>query len=178
MATSVLILPGYQDSGAEHWQTLWERENPDFKRVIQRDWEHPNCQEWVEKLEEAVAEAGEDVILVAHSLSCLVIAHWDAQKMHSSIKGALLVAPPDSNSIVFPTSVEGFESTPMGLLDFPSIIIASTNDPYASLSYSQSLAKAWGSALVNIGEKGHINSASDLGSWEEGSAYLGQIRRA
>lgn len=178
MATSVLILPGYQDSGAEHWQTLWERENPDFKRVIQSDWEHPICKEWVAKLEEAVAEAGEDVILVAHSLACLVVAHWDAQKMHSSIKGALLVAPPDSTSSVFPTAAEGFEKTPMGLLDFPSIIIASTNDPYASIDYAKSLAKAWGSALVNVGDKGHINSASDIGTWEEGNAYLGQLRRA
>lgn len=178
MATSVLILPGYQDSGAEHWQTLWERENPDFKRVIQSDWEHPICKEWVAKLEEAVAEAGEDVILVAHSLACLVVAHWDTQKMHSSIKGALLVAPPDSTSAVFPTAAEGFEKTPMGLLDFPSIIIASTNDPYASIDYAKSLAKAWGSALVNVGDKGHINSASDIGTWEEGNAYLGQLRRA
>lgn len=178
MATSVLILPGYQDSGAEHWQTLWERENPDFKRVIQSDWEHPICKEWVAKLEEAVAEAGEDVILVAHSLACLVVVHWDAQKMHSSIKGALLVAPPDSTSAVFPTAAEGFEKTPMGLLDFPSIIIASTNDPYASIDYAKSLAKAWGSALVNVGDKGHINSASDIGTWEEGNAYLGQLRRA
>jgi len=178
MATSVLILPGYQGSGDEHWQTFWERENPDFKRVIQRDWDHPICKEWIEKLEEEVAQAGEEVVLVAHSLACLVIAHWDAQKMHSSIKGALLVAPPDPNSDVFPSSVEGFETTPMGLFDFPSIIIASTNDPYASLSYAQGLAKAWGSALVNVGDKGHINRFSDIGSWEEGYAYLGQLRRA
>ncbi len=178
MATSVLILPGYQDSGAEHWQTLWEKENPDFKRVIQNDWEHPVCEEWVKTLEKAVAEAGEDVILVAHSLACLVIAHWDAQKIHSSIKGALLVAPPDPHSAVFPSAAQGFENTPMGLLDFPSIIIASTNDPYATIDYAKSLSKAWGSALVNVGDKGHINSASDIGSWEEGNAYLGQLRRA
>ena len=178
MATSVLILPGYQGSGDEHWQTFWERENPDFKRVIQRDWENPICKEWVDTLESAVAEAGEEVILVAHSLSCLVIAHWDAQKLHSSIKGAILVAPPDPTSSVFPTAAEGFETTPMALFDFPSIIIASSNDPYASIAYAQSLAKAWGSAFVNVGDKGHINSISDIGSWEEGYAYLGQLRRA
>jgi predicted alpha/beta hydrolase family esterase len=66
----------------------------------------------------------------------------------------------------------------MGLLDFPSIIIASTNDPYATIDYAKSLAKAWGSAFVNVGDKGHINSASDIGSWEEGNAYLGQLQRA
>lgn len=178
MATSVLILPGYQGSGDMHWQTFWERENPDFKRVIQRDWENPICEEWVATLEDAIAQAGEDVILVAHSLACLTVAHWDAQKIHSSIKGALLVAPPDPTSAVFPTNVIGFEKTPMGLLDFPSIIIASSNDPYGSLSYAQNLAKAWGSAFVNVGEKGHINSFSDIGSWDEGYAYLGQLRRA
>jgi len=176
MATSVLILPGYQGSGETHWQTLWEKENPQFKRVIQRDWENPIRKEWVATLENAVAKAGEDVILVAHSLACLTVAHWNAQKMHSSISGALLVAPPDPKATAFPRSVEGFETTPLNVFNFPSIIVASSNDPYGSLSYAQELAKACGSAFVNVGEKGHINSFSDIGAWEEGYTYLNQLR--
>jgi uncharacterized protein len=33
----VLILPGLDNSGPEHWQTHWQKQNPHFVRVEQRD---------------------------------------------------------------------------------------------------------------------------------------------
>ncbi|PYM48393.1 MAG: hypothetical protein DME16_11120, partial [Candidatus Rokuibacteriota bacterium] len=39
--TPVLVLPGYGDSGPEHWQSLWEAEDPACRRVVQRDWMLP-----------------------------------------------------------------------------------------------------------------------------------------
>lgn len=109
MTSTVLILPGFGSSGVEHWQSLWEAANPQFKRVNQRDWEHPVCEEWVEALEKAVKEAGSEVILVAHSLACLVVAHW-ASKPHKSIKAALLVAPPDAARTSFPKWQKGLKT--------------------------------------------------------------------
>lgn len=167
MQTKVLILPGFGNSADEHWQSLWEDAHPDFIRVQQRDWEHPICEEWVGALEEALVRAGTDVILVAHSMACLVVAHI-AQKKYRSIRGAFLVAPPDATSPYFPSSAVGFEKTPLHAFDFPSMMIASTNDKYATLAYAKKLARSWGSAFVNIGAKGHINALSDLGFWDEG----------
>lgn len=89
---------GFGSSGVEHWQSLWEAANPQFKRVNQRDWEHPVCEEWVEALEKAVKEAGSEVIIVAHSLACLVVAHF-ASKSHRRIKAALLVASDASRGL-------------------------------------------------------------------------------
>ena len=177
MATSVLILPGYQGSGETHWQTYWEKKHPDFKRIEQNDWDHPICDEWVQNVEIAVKNAGKDVIIVAHSIGCLVVAHWAATAHHSLIKGALIVAPPNPKEAAFPSIAEGFEHTPLQPFHFPSIIVASSNDPYASLAYSKHIADAWGSSLVNVGEKGHINTASNLGLWEEGLRFLEQLRR-
>lgn len=176
MTPSVLILPGYQGSGETHWQTHWEKKHPDFKRVQQRDWDHPIAEEWVEALEATLKQLDEPVYLVVHSMGCLTLAHWAATKNHTPIRGALIVAPPDPKEPAFPSIAEGFEQTPMHTFDFPSIIIASSNDPYASLEYSQALAKAWGSTLINVGEKGHINTASNLGLWEEGLHYLEKLR--
>ena len=51
MLTTVLILPGIGNSGSDHWQSLWEKTHPSFQRIQQRDWEHPNCGEWVETLD-------------------------------------------------------------------------------------------------------------------------------
>jgi len=171
MQPSVLILPGYQGSGETHWQTLWEKENASFMRVEQRDWERPNAKEWVSKLEETLQHCDKPVILVAHSIACLVVAHWAAQE-HRPIKGALIVAPPNPEESLFPSTAEGFDQTPMERFNFPSILLASSNDPYASFAYSQRLAKAWGSKLIDMGKCGHLNTESNLGKWEDGYVYL------
>jgi len=176
MNTSVLILPGFGSSGAEHWQSFWERKHPDFQRVGQRDWEHPVCEEWVNALEKAIQEAGTEVIIVAHSLACLVVAHW-ASKPHQAIKAALLVAPPDATCSSFPKEALGFENTPLRAFDFPSIVVASTNDEYATIAYAQTLSSAWRSAFVNVGAYGHINANSALGFWDEGFALLEKLRQ-
>jgi len=175
MKTTVLILPGFGSSGTEHWQSFWERKHPDFKRIEQRDWEHPVCEEWVEALAKAVEKVDSEVILVAHSLACLVVAHW-ASKPHKSIKAALLVAPPDASQDSFPEVAKGFENTPLMPFDFPSILVASTNDEYASIEYAHTVATAWGSAFVNVGACGHINAKSALGFWDEGFALLEKLR--
>jgi len=100
MRQNVLILPGFGSSGPAHWQSLWEGANPDFKRVEQRDWEHPVCEEWVHALEKALEECDAEVILVAHSLACLVVAQW-ANRPHKCIKGALLVLHPIRQALIF-----------------------------------------------------------------------------
>ena len=171
MRPLVVTLPGYQGSTAMHWQTLWEQKHPFFLRAEQRDWDHPVAEEWADQLEKTLQQCEEPVILVTHSIGCLVLAHW-ANRPHTPIKSALIVAPPDPNASAFPSDAQGFEQTPMIPFEFPSIILASANDPYASLEYSHHLAQAWGSRFVNLGALGHINLQSNLGAWEEGYAYL------
>lgn len=175
MSSPVLILPGIGNSGPQHWQSLWEQANPDFLRVQQRDWNNPACAEWVATLEAAVKLAGPQVVLVAHSLACLTIAHW-AAKPHAPVAGALLVAVPDRNGPNWPAEISGFGDTPMLPLPFPSIVVISDNDPYGSPSQSGQLARAWGSRIVHIGNRGHINADSGLGAWAEGFGLLRQLR--
>jgi len=38
---SVLIHPGLNGSGPDHWHSHWEQAFPDFVRVQQADWGHP-----------------------------------------------------------------------------------------------------------------------------------------
>ena len=176
MSPTVLTLPGINGSGPQHWQSLWEQAHPDFQRVQQRDWDHPDCAEWTTVLETAVRNAGPQVVLVAHSLACLVIAHW-AASAHSPIKAALLVAPPDCNGPNFPKEAIGFTATPAQAFGFPSTVVISDNDPYGSTEHATRVAKAWGSNVVNIGHFGHINADSGLGDWPQGLELLNQLRR-
>ena len=133
MATPILILPGINNSGPAHWQTLWERRLPQARRVVERDWDHPDRGEWVAALDRAVAEAGPAPILVAHSLGCLQVVHWAAHGARH-IGAALLVAPPDPDAPGFPDVVTGFSPLPLVPLPFPSALVASTNDPSGALA--------------------------------------------
>jgi uncharacterized protein len=170
---SLFILPGIGNSGPEHWQTRWERHNPEFKRVQQYDWDSPDRAEWVATLEATVGATQGEVVLVAHSLACLVVAHWANQtrSLHR-IKAALLVAVPDPEGSHFPREAHGFSPVPLQPLGFPSLVVASSNDPYANLKYAERCARAWGARFREIGARGHINSQSGLGNWFEGFELL------
>jgi predicted alpha/beta hydrolase family esterase len=128
----------------------------------------------VAALERAVAEVGPDTILAAHSLGCLQVAHW-AQGTRRSVRGALLVAPPDPESPSFPDVIQGFRPLPRGRLPFPSVLVASHDDPYGSFAFGSKLAADWGSALVDAGCCGHINAASGLGDWAFGQQCLQRL---
>jgi predicted alpha/beta hydrolase family esterase len=175
MFSTVLILPGIGNSGPLHWQTLWEKSHPDFMRVQQRDWDNPVCEEWAAALEAAAKRAGPQVVLVAHSLACLTIAHW-AARPHAPVAGALLVAVPDQHGPNWPGQIVGFGDTPMPQFDFPSTVVISSDDPYASVEHTEQLARAWGSRVVHIGKRGHINADSGLGEWNAGYDLLEQLR--
>jgi predicted alpha/beta hydrolase family esterase len=175
--TRVLILPGLYSSGPEHWQSRWEAEHPGFVRVEQRDWETPDRREWVETLDRAITGVAADpspVVLVAHSLGCCLVAHWAAAH-RGPIRGALLVAPSDVEAAGFPAGPTGFAPMPIAPLPFPSLLVASTDDPYLPLSRAEHFAQCWGSRLEVLGPLGHINSASGLGSWPAGFAILREL---
>ena len=175
MTPIILIVPGLGSSGPEHWQTLWGQQHPAFERVEQRDWETPVCSDWVAKLDETVMQhRPENVVLVAHSLACITVAFW-AKQHKRPIKAALLVAPADSEAAGFPEGTTGFAPIPLEPLPFPSVVVASTNDPYVTEARAMQLAQAWGSDFVSIGEAGHINTDAGFGAWEEGLALLKRL---
>lgn len=179
MNTTTLILPGLFNSGPDHWQSHWERLDASCRRVVQADWDAPHCLDWVRTLDDAIATAAGDVVLVAHSSSCALVSHWAARASElqlGRVRGALLVAPSDPDGPNYPDGPSGFSPMPLGPLPFPSILVASTNDMYVSLAQARSYAFAWGSRLVVIGAAGHINSESGLGRWLDGYALLRELR--
>ncbi len=172
--STILILPGIGGSGQKHWQTLWEREYG-FTRIEQRDWETPIRADWVANIQKVVSKYDpKDVILVGHSAVCGAIVEW-TQQYPTKIKGALLVAPADPEAETFPTGATGFTPVPLFKLSFPSIVVASSDDYYVTLDRAKQFAEAWGSALINIGNAGHINVASGFGKWNAGLEILKKL---
>ena len=66
---------------------------------------------------------------------------------------------------------------PLDRLPFPSIVVASTDDPYVTLERARQFAERWGSRLVTVADAGHINGQSGLGDWPAGFALLQELRR-
>ncbi len=75
-ATLVLTIPGLGNSGPDHWQTRWEAQRPDCRRVELGMWDAPYRNTWVNQLNLAIHCARAPVVLAAHSLGCLTVAWW------------------------------------------------------------------------------------------------------
>ncbi len=203
-----LILPGWQNSGPDHWQSLWEAEHG-YQRVMQHDWMHPLRGDWITRLEDHLLsikehsvqniqrleaqnayktaskpsahlkqntshnEPAKDVLLIAHSLGCHLVAAWAAlSKQTHRIKGALLVAPPDARREDFPQEMKSWRSPVLQKLPFPSICVISSTDPFCDVQTGKVMAKAWGSEQFELGARGHINADSGLRDWPLGKGLL------
>lgn len=170
---TILLIPGYGDSGPGHWQSLWEASLRYTKRVQMPNWNFPHRADWVEALDTAIREASQEAppILVAHSLGCLAVAHW-ARSYQRPVHGALLVAPLDVERRDALEVVRDFAPIPFFGLPFRSHVVASSNDPHTSIERSREIADAWDSEFTNLGPRGHIDGASGFGEWPRGEAFL------
>jgi hypothetical protein len=166
----LLIVPGLGGSGPDHWQSRWEELDPACLRVEMPDWDRPELAAWVATLARAVASAKTPPVIVAHSLGCLAVAHW--ARSGGIARAALLVAVPDPSAPSFPSVADSFAPAPLEPIAFPTFVVASQDDPYASFQFAERCSKAWRSTLADVGCAGHINAESGLGAWEAGRRLL------
>ncbi|MDH0650081.1 alpha/beta hydrolase [Pseudomonas sp. GD03858] len=174
-----LIVPGWQGSPDNHWQSHWQRSLPNSARVEQRDWLTPQRRDWVQALEQAIAAERSPVILIAHSLGCITVAHWAAQASPSllrRVRGALLVAPADVERPTCAPALRNFAPIPSQALPFPSQVVSSDSDPAVSVPRALYLARAWGAEAGLLADAGHINVKSGHERWEQGFAYLYRLQ--
>lgn len=171
----VLLLPGWLNSGPEHWQSRWEALHG-HRRVEQDDWLWPRRGDWMARLDEVLLGSAQPVLLAAHSLGCQLVAAWAAHSAHTGrVAGALLVAPPDTEREDMPPNLFNWRPIPRQALPFASVAVVSSDDPYCAPPRAQAMAGAWGSELLEIGARGHINGESGLGDWPQGIALLERL---
>jgi hypothetical protein len=176
---TTLILPGIGNSGPDHWQSHWERRDASCCRVLQQEWDAPQRADWVRHLDEVIGTQTSPVILVAHSSANALVAHWAAMASSehlAKVQAALLVAPSDPDGPNYPVGPTGFSPVPLKRLPFPSIVVASSDDPFVTVARAQQYADAWNSRFILLENAGHINVASGHGAWPEGYALLRELR--
>jgi uncharacterized protein len=172
----VLILPGWQNSGPLHWQSRWQAAHG-FERVEQADWDWPRRGDWMARLDETLLADDKTAVLAAHSLGCQLVAAWAAHSRHTArVRGALLVAPPDTARADMPPQLAGWRTIVMQRLPFAAHVVYSDDDPFCTIDRARAMAAAWGARATALGARGHLNSESGLGDWSQGLAWLTELR--
>jgi predicted alpha/beta hydrolase family esterase len=175
--SNVLILPGWQNSGPQHWQSLWESRHG-YVRVEQHDWDTPLRGDWVARLEEVILTCDEPAVLVAHSLGCILTAAWASHSKNTHrVKAALLVAPGDVERPEVREMLPSWSPIALQALPFPSVLLASRDDPYCEFERAKLFGYAWNSQFMDYGPCGHINADSGLASWPEGHVLLQDLMK-
>lgn len=186
MQHTTLIVPGFHGSGPAHWQTWFEAQLPDARRVSGIDWEQPVLPRWAQAVRDGIDHASGPVWLVAHSFGCLA-AVLAASQRRERVAGLLLVAPADPQRFTaqglrkadtapeLPSLAHWIPRSPLGA---PCLVVASTNDPWVRLSSAAYWAQCWGGQLENIGAAGHINVDSGHGPWPQGLALFKALQAA
>ena len=169
--STTLIVPGLGGSGPDHWQSWWQAADREAVRVVQKDWDTPELEQWSANVADHLQQATAPVWIVAHSFGCLA-AVVAAVRNPDIVAGAFLVAPADPHKF-------GVESLlPTKPLPFPTLLVASSNDPWLKFMTAALWAQRWGSRLVPIGEAGHVNAESGYGPWVEGRVLFSALARS
>lgn len=172
-AFDYIIQPGWNNSLPEHWQSHWQQ-LLGARRVGNHEWHAPQLADWLQGLDAAVGAASKPVIVIAHSLGCATVAHY-AARHGRQLAGALLVAPADVERASAPAQLQPFAPLPDAALPFPSLVVASDNDPFSLPLRSVRMATRWHSRLYWLRDAGHINVASGHRQWEQGLVYLREL---
>lgn len=169
--TTILFVPGLRDHVEDHWQTHAARAIPGAVTVAPLAADRLSRAGQVAALDAALRAIDGEVVIVAHSAGCLTTVHW-ALAPTRPIRAALLAAPADIENPLpagYPEPATlrdgGWFPIPRKPLPFPALVVASRNDPLAAFDRVVGFADAWGAALHDAGEVGHLNPAAGYGPW-------------
>lgn len=172
----MVIAPGINNSGPDHWQTFWEASHPDARRTAPASFDLLDLDEWVRALAEAIADCATPPLIAAHSGGCLATLEWAARvDPRGRVAAILLVAPPDPSGPSFPEGAPSFRSVRPTPLHVPAAVVGSSTDPYDPFDYAAAVAEGSGAVLHAIGDFGHINAETMLGEWPEGQRILADL---
>jgi uncharacterized protein len=120
----------------------------------------------------AAAHASRPTLLIGYSTGAIAVASAAPNLAGADVRGAFLVAPPSEDAL---SKLDGgvWSAPPRAPLPWPSMVLASRADPYASLRQSRALAEDWGAEFVDAGEAGRIDADSGHGPWPDGLLKLG-----
>ncbi len=179
---TILVLPGLGGGTDGHWYARWQAGLKTAEWVALDDWARPARDAYVQAILAAVAAADRPVVLVGHGYGSLAAVHAASDLAGGRVRGAFLTAVPDVDIPGARSVAETYRPLPRDPLPFPSLVLASRNDPHCAFEVAEDLAGAWGSRLVDLRESGNVDPDSGHGPWPEGlmtfGKFLGQLSPA
>ena len=179
----LLMVPGLGGLSQDHWQARWVAGLSTARLIAQAEWRRPRCEDWVARIEEAVAVASRPVVLVGHGCGVSAVVHAAPRLPPGRVVGAFLVSPPDlaeppggwpaGDRRAYLAGEGGFAPVPSAPLPFPSLVVASRNDPTVEQQQARGFALDWGADFVDARDSGHIDVDSGNGPWPAGLMRLG-----
>ena len=95
----------------------------------------PKRGDWIARLEDVILGCDGPVLLVAHSLGCILTAAWaEVSRSTGRVQGALLVAPGDPEREELRPLLPSWAPIVRQRLPFPSVLVGSRNDPYCDFA--------------------------------------------
>ena len=175
---TILVLPGLGGGSDGHWYARWQAGLKTAEWVALDDWSSPARAAYVQSIVDAVAGADRPVVLVGHGYGSLAAVHAAPDLADGKVRGAFLAAVPDIEAAAHGVAAS-YRPLPRDPLPFPSLVLASRNDPHCDFEVAADLAGAWGSRLVDLRESGNVDPDSGHGPWPEGlmtfGKFLGQL---
>lgn len=171
----ILMIPGPGNEDPDHWLPRWQARLSTARLVsdASRDWQGPA--DPAGSTLAAIEASERPVVLVAHSTG-VVSAILAAPLALKQIAGAFLVSPPElEGNGPLARKMRRLGAYPREPLPFPSVVVASRNDPHGTFEHAGDLANAWGSLFIDAGESGHIDGGSGHGPWPEGTMVFAQF---
>lgn len=171
----LLVVPGLHGSGSDHWQSWLQRRTPGSRRVEQLDWHTPDLGAWAARIRHTLqAEPPGPWIAAAHSFGCLaVVQHLLSPEVDADrpVVAALLAAPASPWRF-------GVDALLMRRVTRAALtVLASSNDPWLPTEAALGWAHAWGARLTDLGDAGHVNTASGHGPWPQVLPHLERLRQ-
>lgn len=164
---TIFFVPGVEGAPDGHWLSRWQTKLSTGRMIHLSRPDAPDADRWRSELLTQVESTKGPIALVGHGLGAGLIA-LVAAELPERVKGGFLVAPP-----ALPNSenehLAKFGEYSREPLMFPSLYIASRNDPDCPFDRAEEQAGDWGSLFIDAGESGRIDDASGHGPWPEGS---------
>ena len=164
MAKRVFIIHGWQGSPNGNWFP-WLKEKLESKGSIVSVPEVPNpdypeLNSWLKKITEVVSKPDNDTYLIGHSLGCITILRYLEGLKTGKIGGSILVAGFTDDLGI--KELSGFFISPINWEKINSgcgkfVVIASDNDPYVPLKYSDILKEKLNAKVLIQPGMGHFN---------------------
>jgi hypothetical protein len=165
-----VLVPGLNNSGPEHWQSLWQLRLAFWQRITQSRWDDADIGRWTGAIRRKLAGTSQPAILVGHSFGALASVAFALDPARTAaLAGLMLVAPAE------PMRFNIEDDVPAAPLGLPAVVVASRNDPLMSFPRAAQWAEAWGASLVDLGEAGHINAQAGFGAWPYGLSVLAEL---